>query len=307
MDDRDESVLQHVWSQQGAWSRAAGRARAEVVRYRLASLALVVIASALGAGAPVVDRLNDTAGRMCGLVAGVALGLIPLVRHRLSVPTYERWSRMRFVSESLKAEAYMYLTGVDPYRGGDRDATLMARSTAILEKGDDLVFRVRPVDRRPRAVPAVTDIDSYIVERVERQVREYFRPRGKRMARRVRTMKAIQSVLAVAAVVLGVVASAGQTDVAPWLGVVGTVSGAVIAHSAAGRYGFLQIEYFRTAEQLTRLVRRYRHAPSPSPELDDWLVQECERIIAVQNEAWTAELVTTPGDTTIDATIPPPV
>ena len=129
MDDRDESVLQHVWSQQGAWSRAAGRARAEVVRYRLASLALVVIASALGAGAPVVDRLNDMAGRMCGLVAGVALGLIPLVRHRLSVPTYERFRTAWGFDAPASTRAAAWMIGLvrDAIRSGRRPGTSQGR------------------------------------------------------------------------------------------------------------------------------------------------------------------------------------
>jgi hypothetical protein len=302
-----DPLLHDIWKRQGMWSRAADRAKAEVGAYRITSLVLVVIASALGAGAPVVASVNDGAGRVFGLVAGVALGLIPLVRYRLSGPTYERWSRMRSIGEALKGEVYRCLPGSAPYRACHRAETLLTRCAYSLEKGDDLAGRLVSVERRERPLPEVTDVPTYIEQRVERQIREYYRPRGLLMARRARIVRGVQAALAVGAVVLGVVASAGQTSVAPWVGVIGTISGSIIAHSAAARYVFLQIEYFRTAEQLERLLERHRYAASPSEGLDDWFVYECERIISAQNDAWMTQVVTVPGESPVDASIPPPV
>lgn len=301
------TVVRDVWIQQRAWSQAADRAKSEVGRYRVTSLLLVVLASGLGAAAPVVAQASDTAGRICGLVAGISLGLIPLVRHRLDRPTYERWSRTRSISEALKAEVYTYLAGAAPYRGTDADLMLQVRAEEIVERADDLVPWIAESDLSQRPIPAVTDVGSYLTERVESQIQHYYMRQGRQMAHRARLVRRVQAMLAVAAVILGVIASAGQTGVAPWIGVIGTVSGAVIAHSAAARYSFLELEYYRTAEQLNRIIRRYRRSPNPGPELDDRLVAECERVISFQNEAWMAELVTTPGHSPSDVTIPPPV
>jgi hypothetical protein len=171
-------VLRDLWSQQRAWSRAADRAKAEVGRYRIASLLLVVLASGLGTAAPVVSGLSDLAGRISGLAAGVALGLIPLVRNRLGVSMYEIWSRLRSMSEALKVEVYMYLSGVDPYRGEDRTTKLLVRSNEVLERGDDLVIRLRAADRKERPLPAVRDPASYLDLRVEPQISRYYLPAG---------------------------------------------------------------------------------------------------------------------------------
>jgi hypothetical protein len=296
-----------LWSEQRVWSRAADRAKAEVGRYRVLGLFLVVLASVLGTSATLVGGLSDPLGRGLAFIAGLSLGLIPLARRPLDVPTYERWSRMRSVSEALKTEIYTYLAGVAPYREADRTTRLLDRSTDVVRRGDDLLGWLRPSDRRPRELPPVTDVETYLAERVGRQVTEYYLPRGRGMAVRARNVRWIQAGLSVLAVTLGVVAAADTTAAAPWIGVIGTVSGAVIAHSAAGRYGFLQLEYFRTAAQLSRIVDRYRHASESRAAVDDWVVAECEQIISFQNEAWMIELVAPPRDDPVEATIPPPV
>jgi hypothetical protein len=299
-------MLQNLWSRQRAWSKAADRAKADVARHRLASLLLVVLAAGLGAAAPELGRVDDHAGRICGLVAGVSLGLIPLVRSRLDVSTYEAWSRLRSVSEALKVEIYTYLAGVDPYRDEDRGAKLMQRGTDVLRKGDDLLDRIRTSDQRERPLPAVTDVPTYIDQRVRRQARTYYEPQARQMGRRARRVRVAQTVLSLAAVGLGVLASTNDTGLAPWIGVIGTISGAVIAHSAAARYSFLQLEYQRTAAELDRILERYEHSHPTGPVLDDWLVATCEAVISFQNEAWMAELVTPRRDDS-DASIPPPV
>ena len=89
-----------------------------------------------------------------------------------------------------------------------------------------------------------------------------------------------------------VFAALGATHVAPWIGVVGTVTGAVIAHSAAARYGFLEIEYARTADELRRIITRHS-VEAASEENDDRLVRKCEHVISYQNEAWMTELIST--------------
>lgn len=274
-------------------------------RRRVLSLALVVVAAVLGAAAIPVSRANEIGGRTCGLLAGVALGLLPLVRIRLGLETYEKWSRLRSVSEAIKAEVYTFLAGVDPYRGADRVLVLRLRGREVLARGDDLLGSVGRVERGLRPLPQVTDVASYLRVRVREQADGYYRRHAGGMARKAKLVRYAQGVLAVCAVVLGVVSSAGYTEVAPWIGVIGTVTGAVIAHSAAGRYAFLQLEYLRTAEQLARIVDEYHDAP-PTAERDDRLVADCEQVISFQNEAWMAELVTT-RPTESDPGIPPPV
>lgn len=104
-------------------------------------------------------------------------------------------------------------------------------------------------------------------------------------------VRSVQLVLGMVAVALGAVAALHVTELGPWIGVLGTVSGAVIAHGAAARYDFLQLEYLRTAEQLRRLVADYRRRRAVDVASADAVVTTCERVISIQNEGWMAELV----------------
>jgi hypothetical protein len=298
-------VLTELWLRQSRWSAAANRAKAQVNRYRIISLTLVVIAATLGAAAPAIDRFSEVGGRISGFVAGTALGLLPLVRARLGIGIYQTWSRLRSVSEALKAEVYTFLAGVDPYRGPDRVLVLHTRSWDVLAKGDDLLRYLREIRAVARPLPEVTDLASYLRLRVGAQSDGYYRKNATILARKASRVRNVNTYLAILAAVLGVAASFGRVELAPWIGVVGTLTGAVIAHSAAARYSFLQLEYLRTAEHLDRIVQIYGHGAA-SPDRDDSLVAECERVISFQNEAWMAELVTTPVEEP-EAAIPPPV
>jgi hypothetical protein len=299
-------LVEELWRKQRAWSRAADRAKSEVERFRLLSLVLVVLAAALGTAAPVLAPIEPAAGRIAGVVAGVSLGLLPLVRRRLRLPTYERWSRLRSISEAIKAEIYRYLAGVRPYRGEDKVRVLFERTGRFLNESSsgDLVGLLRKSDEEVRPLPDIHDVPSYIEVRARRQIERYYEPKRQAMRRRARIVRAAQVVLGAISVALGLVAGLGATSLAPWIGVVGTVSGAVIAHSAAARYGFLELEYARTADELKRTITRYS-IHEQDEESDDALVRRCERVISYQNEAWMAELIKERGDDPEIAIAPP--
>jgi hypothetical protein len=72
MTEVANALLADLWNRQRLWSKAADRAKAEVGRYRLASLTLVIVSASTGTAAPAIAEVNATSGRICGLVAGVA-------------------------------------------------------------------------------------------------------------------------------------------------------------------------------------------------------------------------------------------
>jgi hypothetical protein len=87
----------------------------------------------------------------------------------------------------------------------------------------------------------------------------------------------------------------GVAQPAAWVAVATTVATAVTAHAMASRYEYQLVEYTRTADQLDRLLARRElavrsAAPGPGPADDDAFVEECERLISVQNEAWMVRL-----------------
>jgi hypothetical protein len=115
----------------------------------------------------------------------------------------------------------------------------------------------------------------------------YYEPKAHRLRRRLRWIKGIEVTLALVAAALAAVAAVAPT-VAAWAAVATTAGGAVAAYVAAQRYEFLWIEYSRTASELRRLLER-RTAPGGRPLTDRELIDECEQVISVQNQAWMAK------------------
>jgi SMODS and SLOG-associating 2TM effector domain 1 len=89
----------------------------------------------------------------------------------------------------------------------------------------------------------------------------------------------------VIAVVLGVLAGAGAPErLAAWVPVVTTVAASLTAHVAASRYHHQIVEFLRTAQQLDHIVA----AHADGTIADSAMVDECERVISVENQGWMA-------------------
>jgi hypothetical protein len=92
-------------------------------------------------------------------------------------------------------------------------------------------------------------------------------------------------VLTAAAAALGEQTSA--TDLSPFIGVVTTVSAALVAHLEAGRYQFIAATYRVTAKRLENTLGRF----DPDADNLQQFVEKCETIMAEENSAWMAKHV----------------
>ena len=135
-----------------------------------------------------------------------------------------------------------------------------------------------------KQAPAVVDVDSYIVLRVDDQIDNYYRPRAVTYQRRVDWLRLVGDVLGATAVLFGAIAAAFEVlNLAAWVPVITTVAAAVVAHIAASRYDHQIIEFLRTADELQHLSGNRR------PKLTDTeFVDACEAAISVENQAWMA-------------------
>jgi len=80
--------------------------------------------------------------------------------------------------------------------------------------------------------------------------------------------------------------------IAPWIAVLTTLSGSLIAHLSSRRYDFLVMSYLATANRLRRLLDHWRTAGSPTgPPRWPEFVNDCENAIATENESWLAKWV----------------
>jgi hypothetical protein len=192
----------------------------------------------------------------------------------------------------LKSEVYLYLARVGEYKNDDRDEILDDRTAAIELEASDMLSHKAGIQAKERAVPAVTDLASYMDVRVKGQIDGFYRPRSDELRGKITTVRRVQAGLSSAGVLAGAAAAAfGGDKIAVWVPVLTTVAAAVAAHSAAERYEFLLTEYLRTAEELERLAARRGRARSMS---DYELAQAAEHVISIQNEGWMAKLNTEP-------------
>jgi hypothetical protein len=144
------------------------------------------------------------------------------------------------------------------------------------------------IQPKTRELPDVHDVDSYLDLRVKKsQLEKYYEPKAALMRSRLRMLKVTEVALALVAAALAAMAAIWP-GVAAWAAVVTTGGGALAAYIAAERYEFLWIEYSRTASELRRLLERRTDADGRKLS-DAELVQACEQVISVQNEAWMAK------------------
>ncbi|MGX4654262.1 DUF4231 domain-containing protein [Micromonospora sp. SCSIO 07396] len=286
-----------VWRGQGDWSRAARRAKRRITTGRRAVAALTAAAAVAGTAAARLAAPAPAAGRVLALVAAVSLLLVPVLGRRASREAVAAWTRLRAVSEASKAELYRYLAHVAPYAGVDADAVLLHRYGQLVDSVGDLVGHTldgTPVDR---PLPPVTDLPSYLAGRVQRQVDGYYLPAARQAGRAATRIGRAATALTVLAAVLSAVAGVfgDVLGLTAWVGVVATVTTALVGYGAAERYEQQHLEYARTADQLTRL-RLTREAGLGWTD-DEAFVAEAERIIAQSNTAWMARMIEDDGAT----------
>ncbi|GAA2454618.1 hypothetical protein GCM10010405_43070 [Streptomyces macrosporus] len=258
------------------------------MRARATALVLGVMAAALGTAASQTLMWNEVVGRTLAFAAAVAAGCAPLLGQRGGPDRVSDWTRLRAVSEALKAESYVYLAGVGAYRGNESGGDLLReRARRFVADGEDLLRYTTGITAVERPLPEVRDEASYVEQRLRRQLEGYYRPRAAYMHRKVRQHERIELALGgLGAVMAAVAATWDVGQIAAWVAVAASIGVAVTAHALGQRYAYQQLEFTRTAEELERLLERWSTEPELTPEAADRFVAECEHVISAQNEAW---------------------
>jgi hypothetical protein len=279
--------------EQALWSTIAGKLKDDLGRWRRYIMLALISAAVLAAAAGALP-LSDRSESIIGVVAAFVVVVAPFVRAvRLSKGAFQNWTRARSASEALKQEIFEYATGTGDYRAPTtRDEVLDGEVDRIVSRVDDLAGLVDEASVPQKKRPEQLSISEYLSDRVASQVRDYYRPKADAMAHRERLLRWLEWALAGAAVVGVVLAAAlGRGAALPWIGVVTTVSGALLSHREAERYEYLAISYTVTANRLDGLLEKWTAAIDTgplTPAQEDLLVAECEDAISVENQAWMA-------------------
>jgi hypothetical protein len=288
---QDDSTLVTHWRRQNLWSTAANKAKNRIGKARGRALLLTTTAAVLSTTSTQLSHWNATTARTLAILAAIELAVVPFVSGRATPAAVRDWTRLRSVSEALKVEVYTYLAGVKPYRGQARRQRLQERVEEIAGGQPDLQPLIAGLDAADRPLPGIHDVASYIRIRLNGQIDGYYRPRASDYRKKVDRLRTVEICLTAFAAVLAVLAGFyPHAGLSAWVAVVTTIGAAVAAHAAAQRYEYQQIEFARTADQLETLRTSYEIGPHDD-EAEDRFVEECERVISIQNEGWMAKLV----------------
>ncbi|MCX4585060.1 DUF4231 domain-containing protein [Streptomyces sp. NBC_01481] len=276
------------WDRQNVWSQAATKLKVKIQRARRFLLALAVVAAITGTASAQMEIWRNDSGRYAAFAAAVAAGLTPLAGRGSRPSLIRDWTRIRSVSEAIKAEVLTYLAHVSPYRENSAAENLWDRCSRFEQEAADLMGHAIGILPKERQLPPVGDVDTYCERRIQGQIRDYYRPQTLNMKRRENAVHYVASFFAIAATVLaGVSGALGIEHAAVWVATAATMGTAVIAYGTAARYSYQYLEYSRTADELQRLLAgRQLVGGAASHHEDDRFVAQCERIISAQNEAW---------------------
>lgn len=281
-----DRVLNQVWTSHRQWSLAADAAQSRLKHWRQRTLALLV-AGALAGAIAAQTWLSSGFVSAAAAVSAVLLAIAAWVQGTaLTSDETERWTGARAASEALKAEAYRYLTRVQPYDGADRGGRLSAQFDAIQAREQKLLVdqQLVPSDNRP--LPKVSTFGGYLTARAQQQA-TWHRDKVGDHLRKARTLRLAQLAATGVGVVLAAVAGVlSGSHLAAWTAAATTIAAAIGAHLAAGQHRRIAASYASTADQLDRLIAEVDPAGA-GPDRQARFVADVERVLAAQNSGWT--------------------
>lgn len=294
-------TLRRAWTDQRRWSTEANREKRWYTVGRILMLALPLTAAFLETTAASLHRAANDAENPVALVSllgiggALLLGATPFVQRYLAGRRQlTRWLRMRSASESVKSEVYRCVSGTGAYRT-ERPHEVLRREMSSLEAATrDLAPAMERIVCDDPPLPDVRMAEDYLEKRLRGQFDGYYKDAARHAGTLARWMRRGQAALAIAAGLLGVLATwKDPSRFAPWIAVLTTAVSAVAAHLAAGRYEFLELTYTATMRELRDLhatfTDTWMSGNRETAEFErayDKLVDAAERAISKENQAW---------------------
>jgi SMODS and SLOG-associating 2TM effector domain 1/Protein of unknown function (DUF4231) len=294
-------ALLHVADRAVTWSETADRLKLRLDRVRW----LVFASSISGALAAALASQISTAGStvsthsIFAAIGTVLLATSTFVSSRfLRDNDLQAWVRARAASEALKREAFRYAAHAKPYdHAATADQILITERSKIEDGVDNLSDLTVSAKRRGSSPRAPLTAQQYREQRIEDQVKKFYRPKAEQYRKIASRLRTIEFLLALAATAITALAGVvGKTipvgvdrfDLAALTAVLTTVSGAILAHIEASRYQYLVTSYLATARRLEDVAADSIAAAADPNSWSDF-VNRCEDIIATENNSWMAK------------------
>ena len=204
-------------------------------------------------------------GRALAFAAAIVAAVTPVVgREILSVDSETRWVRARAAAEAIKSECFRFAAQLGEYAGPAARSAFVARRDALAEPAEraGLTPLADPISKEgdPRCPPVPLTAAWYMEHRVDEEMRYYAKGQAEneQAATQLRT---ISFASAIVAAILGVAGSSfGQERFASWIGVMTTITVAVMAYGLLDRRQYLAAAYGAMATRLSRIKEMFSEA-----------------------------------------------
>jgi hypothetical protein len=282
-------MIEEAWNEYRGWAKRARTLQASARRWSLIAFVCSGLAAILGTAAGQVTE-SPLLGRALAFAAAVVAAVIPVIgREILSADSEGRWIRARATAEAIKSECFRFAARLGDYAGATAKSLFVARRDSLAEPAEraGLTPLGDPVPKEgdARCPPVPLTAPWYIEHRLDEQMRYYSRGQAEneQAAARLRTISFTSAVIAA---ILGVAGSNfGQEWFAPWIGVMTTITVAVMAYGLLDRRQYLAATYGAMATRLSRIKEMF----SDTVDLAS-LVTITEDLLQSEHAAWSEQM-----------------
>ncbi|MBR1279009.1 DUF4231 domain-containing protein [Bradyrhizobium sp. AUGA SZCCT0283] len=286
-------MIEEAWTEYRGWAKRARILQSSARRWARISFVCSGLAAILGTTAAQVTG-GSVLGRALAFLAAIVAAVTPVVgREILSADSEGRRIRARATAEAIKSECFRFAAQIGAYAGSAAKTAFMARRDALAEPAEraGLMPLVDPSPEQgdARCPPVPLTAEWYRKNRLDEQMRYYANSQleNEQAATQLRT---ISFASAIVAAILGVAGSSfGQEWFAPWIGVMTTITVAVMAYGLLDRRQYLAASYGAMAMRLSRIKETFSEANVDLASL----VTTTEDLLQSEHAAWLEQMTRT--------------
>jgi hypothetical protein len=283
-------MIEDAWNEYRGWARRARALQTSARRGSRLSFVCASVSAILGVAASHAAGI-PMLGRVLAFAAAVVAALTPVIgREILSTNSEARWIQARATAEAIKSECFRFAASLGDYSGSGAKTAFAMRRDALTEAAEraGLVPLADPVakDGDPRCPSMPLTASWYVANRLDEQLRYYAKGQteNERAATHLRTISFASAVIAA---ILGVMASNFALEwFAPWIGVMTTITTAVMAYGLLERRQFLAATYGAMAMRLSRIKAMFSDGLIDL----DALITTTETLLQSEHAAWSEQM-----------------
>jgi len=273
------------WRDYRGWAAVAGSLQRSYRQQAAWALSITCAAALFGALASI--NWPDNGSILIGTsTAAAVLGVFGSVlgRYILDANAQQQWIQARATAEAIKSECYRYAAHCGEYRNKDAAERFRDRveslSASATSKGLVLDAGARAAAKGGPSIDM--NVDWYRINRLADQ-RKYYETRSGEHAKTAARLRFAGLGFGLAAGALGAISAAHIVSwVAPFVGMMTTISASVAAYGALSRQVYLAASYSGMASQIDKLMALHDEGIIA----DDKLVEAGEDLLTSEHRAW---------------------